>query len=96
MKLIGLKVRQHRIQQQHTVIRTVVLEQLERPGATSRLDYIPAWETEFVTKSLTNFWIWAYNEDIDWKSIFITSELSNRNAHGISFCLLVRKQMKHQ
>ncbi len=52
VKLIRVQIRQHRIQQQHSISILMLMEHLERPGTAAGFNDIPAWMPKLAMNAL--------------------------------------------
>ena len=65
VKLIGVQVRQLRIEQQHSVIRSMLAEQLQSFRASAGMEHIPARRAQFFLELFAEPAIRADNEYIN-------------------------------
>jgi hypothetical protein len=70
IKFAGLKVRQHRIKQQDSVVGPVLAEPSQCFRAAASLYYVPTRKSQLLLQLLTKADVWAYHKYIDRSSIF--------------------------
>ena len=81
MKLIRIQVRQHRVQQQHSILIIVLMQHLERSRTAARFNHIPARMPQLVMQALAELGVRADDKNIDCNLILLVPEWCDGRCH---------------
>ena len=81
MKFARFKVRQRRIQKEHSVLGSVLVQQLQGFGSAARLEHVPSRKAQLSLEFLAEPGIRAHDKYVDGNSIFESPDLCSRGSH---------------